>query len=158
MNSAELKTTSPTPPKEGLEKQKPGYITANPLSYNVIKEIRENLKKNPTEAENIIWEYLRNKKTGHKIRRQHIIDNFIADFVCLPLKVVIEIDGRIHQFQKEYDHMRTLRFTELGYSIVRFSNKEVLTNPELVYLKIKKILDGEEIIISPPLDGLGEVI
>ena len=158
MNSAELKTTSPTPPKEGLEKQKPGYITANPLSYNIIKEIRENLKKNPTEAENIIWEYLRNKKTGHKIRRQHIIDNFIADFVCLPLKVVIEIDGRIHKFQKEYDQMRTARFHELGYKIVRFSNEEVLTNPELVYLKIKKILDGEEIIISPPLDGLGEVI
>jgi very-short-patch-repair endonuclease len=158
MNSAKLKTTSPTPPKEGLEKQKPGYITANPLSYNIIKEIRENLKKNPTDAEKIIWEYLRNKKTGHKIRRQHIIDNFIADFVCLPLKVVIEIDGRIHQFQKEYDQMRTARFHELGYKIVRFTNDEVIVNPELVFSKIKNILDEKENPISPPLEGLGEVI
>ena len=43
-----------------------------------------------------MWKYLQNKKTGFKIRRQHVIDNFIVDFVCLPTKLVIEIDGKIH--------------------------------------------------------------
>jgi len=114
------KTTSPTPPKEGLERQKPGYITANPLSYGIIKTIRRELKNNPTEAEKLLREYLKNKQTGHKIRRQHIIDNFIADFVCLPKKLVIEVDGKIHDFQKEYDSMRNERFYELGYTTIRF--------------------------------------
>ncbi len=126
-----------------VENKKPGYITANPLSYNLIKQIRDKLKRNPTEAEKIMWEYLCNKKTGHKIRRQHIIDNFIADFVCLSKKVVIEIDGKIHVYQKEYDKLRTIRFNELEYTVIRFSNEEVIKNPELVATKIKNILDGK---------------
>jgi hypothetical protein len=72
--------TSLTPPKEGLSQ--PGYITANAKNYLLIKEMRDNLKNNPTEAEKVMWEYLRNKKTGYKIRRQHIIDDFITDFVA----------------------------------------------------------------------------
>lgn len=152
------KTTSPTPPKEGLEKQKPGYVTANPLSYNIIKQIRDELKKNPTEAEIIIWEYLKNKNTGYKIRRQHIIDNFIADFVCLPKKLVIEIDGKIHQFQKEYDQMRTERFKELDFTVIRFTNEEVKKYPYEIFLQIKQILENIVDPNSPPLEGLGEVI
>lgn len=152
------KATSPTPPKEGLEKQKPGYITANPLSYGIIKQIRDELKKNPTEAEIIIWEYLKNKKTGYKFRRQHIVDNFIADFICLPKNLAIEIDGKIHQFQKEYDQMRTERFIELGYQVMRFTNNEVKEDPIKVYNQIKEILDNLIEPNSPPWEGLGEVI
>lgn len=55
-------------------KQRPGYVTANLYNYPYIKEIRDGLKGNQTDAEKIIWEYLRNKKTGHKIRRQHVIE------------------------------------------------------------------------------------
>ncbi len=153
-----FKATSPTPPKEGLEKQKPGYITANPLSYNIIKQIRDELKKNHTEAETIIWEYLKNKKTGYKIRRQHIVDNFIADFICLPKKLIIEIDGKIHKFQKEYDQMRTERFKELKFTIIRFTNEEVKENPNEVFLQINQILENSVDPDSPPLEGLGEVI
>ncbi|MDY0348803.1 MAG: type ISP restriction/modification enzyme [Tenuifilaceae bacterium] len=152
---------SPTPPKEGLSQ--PGYVTANPVNYKLIKEMRDNLKDNPTEAEKVMWEYLRNKKTGYKIRRQHIIDNFITDFVCLSKKVVIEIDGKIHLQQKEYDELRTERLSELGYEVIRYTNEEVFDNPELVVLKIKEKLDSkidpqnEEDTNSPPLEGLVEV-
>lgn len=152
---------SPTPPKEGLSQ--PGYVTANPVNYKLIKEMRDNLKDNPTEAEKVMWEYLRNKKTGYKIRRQHIIDNFITDFVCLSKKVVIEIDGKIHLQQKEYDELRTERLSELGYEVIRYTNEEVFDNPELVVLKIKEKLDSkidpqnEEDTNSPPLEGLGKV-
>jgi very-short-patch-repair endonuclease len=156
--------------KDGLSQ--PGYITANPKNYLLIKEMRDSLKDNPTEAEKVMWEYLRNKKTGYKIRRQHIIDDFITDFVCLSKKTVIEIDGKIHLQQKEYDELRTARLNELGYEVIRFTNEEVFANPELVSLKIKEKLDsksdlqsdetspdlpkGEE-QNSPPLDGQGEV-
>ena len=159
MNSSTThKATSPTPPKEGLEKQKPGYITANALSYSIIKVIRRELKENPTEAEKLMWEYLKNKQTGHKIRRQHIIDNFIADFVCLPKKLIIEVDGKIHDFQKEYDSMRNARFSVLGYKTKRFTNKEVKSKTYEVFLRIKQILDQTDEQNSPPLEGLGEVI
>ena len=123
------------------------------MSYNIIKQIRDELKKNPTEAEIIIWEYLKNKKTGHKIRRQHIVDNFIADFICLPKKLIIEIDGKIHKFQKEYDQMRTERLTELGFQIIRFTNDEVKTDPIKVYTQIKQILNN---LIDPAMLSLNQ--
>jgi ATP-dependent DNA helicase RecG len=135
----ESKSTSPTPPKEGL--LLPGYITANPLSYKSIREYRDELKKNPTVAEKIMWEHFKNKKTGYKIRRQHIIDDFIVDFVCLSKKVVIEIDGKIHLKQKEIDEIRTLRLNELGYEVIRFTNEEVFSNSDLVAFKTKEKLD-----------------
>jgi very-short-patch-repair endonuclease len=135
-----------SPPSEGSgevrEVGKFGYITANPAHYKFIKEMRDVLKDNPTEAEKVIWEYLRNKKTGHKIRRQHIIDDFITDFVCLRKKVVIEIDGKIHLKQKEYDALRTAMLNESGYEVVRFRNEEVFANPQSVADKIKGLLDN----------------
>jgi very-short-patch-repair endonuclease len=141
----------------------PGYITANPKNYRLIKEMRDNLKKNPTEAEMVMWEYLRNKKTGYKIRRQHIIDDFITDFVCLSKKVVIEIDGKIHLQQKEYDELRTARLEELSYEVIRFTNEEVFSNPELVAKKVKEKLDSKLDIQSdnepnsPTLEGLRDI-
>jgi leucyl-tRNA synthetase len=126
----------------------PGYITADLQNYKNIKGVRENLKKNPTDAEKLIWEYLRNKKTGHKIRRQHVINNFITDFVCLTKKVVIEIDGGNHIQQQEYDALRTNTLNEKGYKVIRFTNAEVFANPQLVALKIKYILDNRKDFIK----------
>ena len=144
--------TSPNPSKGGESedpdssgnKKIPGFVTANLQIYKFIKGIREDLKKNPTEAEKIIWEYLRNKKTGYKIRRQHIIDNFVVDFVCLSKKVIIEIDGEIHVQQKEYDAIRTNTLNEKGYKVIRFTNNEVYANPQIVALKIKEILESRK--------------
>jgi very-short-patch-repair endonuclease len=153
--------TSPNPSKgggqEGSSKnsaveeqviQRPGYITANLHNYPYIKDIREKLKENQTEAEKLIWGCLRNKKTGHKIRRQHIIDNFITDFVCLPKKVVIEIDGGIHLEQKEQDELRTFTLNEKGYKVIRFTNEEVFADAELVARKIKEVLDNRETVLN----------
>ncbi len=137
---------------------KPGYITANPDTYRLIKEVRNSLKANPTEAEKVLWKYVRNKKTGHKIRRQHIIDNFITDFVCLSKKLVIEVDGKIHEQQNEHDELRTLKFKDMGYQVIRFKNEEVFKNPKKVTEEIKQVLDNikhtEE---SPSFGGGGEV-
>jgi very-short-patch-repair endonuclease len=126
------------------EKGKPGYITANPLTYRFILEFRQYLKNNPTQAEKVLWEYLRNKKIIYKIRRQHMIDDFICDFVCLRKKVVIEIDGKIHDFQKEYDEIRTAKLIEHGYDVIRFSNEEVLSSPNNIAQKIKSFLDEKD--------------
>lgn len=118
------------------------YNTANPQIYKHIKGIRDQLKCNPTKAESAIWEYLRNKRTGHKIRRQHIVGNYIPDFICLSKKLIIEIDGKIHLKQKELDLLRTEKLNDLGFEIIRFTNEEVLDNPKLVAQKIKDMLDS----------------
>ncbi len=121
---------------------KPGeYYTANPYVYAHIKDARKDLLKNPTCAEHILWEYLRNKKTGYKIRRQHVIDKYVVDFVCLSKYLVIEIDGGIHLQQKEQDELRTQDLNCLGYKVIRFTNEEVYDNAGLVALKIKEELD-----------------
>lgn len=129
---------------------KPGYATANPHTYKYVKEMRDELKQQPTDAEKLMWEELRNKKTGHKIRRQHIIGHFIADFVCLRKKLVIEIDGKIHLQQKEYDAFRTSLLNGLGYEVVRFTNEEVTASPASVAAKIKTLLDSKPDQITPP--------
>lgn len=137
--------TSLNPSKVGKQDEnKPGFVTANPKTYKLIKEMRVELKKNPTESEVILWEYLRNKKTGFKIRRQHVISDFIVDFVCLPANLVIEVDGKIHQFQKEYDELRSYRLNELGYRVIRFTNEEVTYNPQKVANSIKEELDKQK--------------
>ncbi len=149
-----------SPPSEGpgearsQGETKPGYMTANPAIYKRIKEVQEYQKKHPTKAEIIIWKYLRNKKTGYKIRRQHIIDRYIADFVCLRKKLIIEIDGKIHLKQREYDDFRTEILNELGLEVIRFSNDDIFRNPEAVVLQIKEKLDG--ISFSLPSEGPGE--
>ena len=130
------------------EKPRAGYVTADLFNYKYLKEIREGLKHNQTDAEKVMWEYLRNKKTGYKIRRQHVIDNFITDFVCLPKKVVIEIDGGIHLQQKEHDELRTFTLNEKCYQVIRFTNKEVLANPESVAIQIKEVLDHRKTVIN----------
>jgi len=124
------------------EEEKPIYITANPYTYTYLKEIRDKNKANPTEAELKLWKLLRNKSTGHKIRRQHIIGNFIVDFVCLEKKLIIEVDGEIHQFNRLKDKNRTEELEALFYKVIRFTNDEVLENPGNVIVKIKYHLNS----------------
>ncbi len=131
-----------SPNSKELEESKPGFMTADPVIYKRIKEIQEYQKKYSTKSERIMWNYLRNKKTGHKIRRQHIIDRYIADFVCLNKKLVIEIDGMIHIKQREYDEFRTSILNELGFEVIRFSNDDILKDSEAVVLQIKEKLDS----------------
>jgi len=130
-----------------VEKKVPAYVTANLLNYRFLKEIRKGLKENQTDAEKVMWGYLRNKQTGYRIRRQHVVDNFIPDFVCLSKKVVIEIDGGIHLQQKEFDALRTNTLNEKGYKVIRFTNEEVFASPESVASKIKEILDSRETFV-----------
>jgi leucyl-tRNA synthetase len=91
---------------------------------------------------------MRNKKTGYQIRRQHVIGDFITDFVCLLKKVIIEIDGEIHEFQKEPDEMRTIRLNNLGYEVIRFTNYEVMSSTDQVVKKIKVYLNERPDSIS----------
>lgn len=95
-----------------------------------------------TEPEIKLWQYLRNEQLGVKFRRQHSIGEYIADFYCSKLKLVIEIDGESHFNDEaiEYDSIRTNFFKSLGIEVIRFNNDEVMTNIEGVFEIIQKIL------------------
>ncbi len=129
------------------------YQTANKELWAKLKNLSRDNRKTPTEAENILWQELRNKKTGFKIRRQHAIDVFIADFICIRKKVVIEVDGEYHNDpeQKAYDEQRTFVLNELGFDVIRFFNNEVINNTANVVEQIKKYLVGKNISVSAPL-------
>jgi len=101
------------------------------------------LRQVETNAEKILWERLRNRKLkGFKFRRQHPIAYFIADFYCHEARLVIEIDGGVHNIhpQKECDEDRTAILQSFGIKVVRFTNKEIERALESVLKKIADIL------------------
>ena len=88
-----------------------------------------NLRKNQTDDEKLLWQHLRNRQMlGQKFRRQFPIDTFIVDFVCLELKLIIELDGGQHAEQIEYDRHRTEKLQQRDFKVMRFWNNEVLQN------------------------------
>ncbi|MBS9767105.1 MAG: leucine--tRNA ligase [Flavobacteriaceae bacterium] len=124
---------------EGEEKA--GYMTGGNNSHLLIEKAKEN-RNNPTEAEAILWQQLKGKNSGIKFRQQHIIDDFIVDFVCLSKKLIIEIDGGYHseEEQQEKDNERTKILEDLGYKVIRFTNEEVIGNLDEVLKNIEKEL------------------
>jgi len=118
-------------------------FTTDSYSWNLLINKAKEMRHEPTLAEKELWERLRNRKTGHKIRRQHIIQGFIADFFCVEKNAVIEVDGGIHltKEQKERDEFRTEVLNSHGYIVIRYSNDEVLNDPFKVANNIKSQLD-----------------
>jgi len=139
------------------------YAEADPATYTLLKEFVSQNRKKPTEAENVLWNFLRNDQLkGYTFRRQHIIGNYITDFVCFAKKLIIEIDGLHHQLpdNKLSDEARTLWLNSKGYTVLRFTNNEVLSDPENTLLKIEQKLDtlpyAEKKNYSRDLPPLGE--
>ena len=120
-----------------------GYETADPMLWEVLKNNSQVNRQNPTEAENLLWQLLRNNQTGYKIRRQHPIDGYIADFVCLSKALIIEVDGGYHKETIEEDKLRTEVLKEKGFDLIRFTNNEVLSNPQKIAAQIKEQLDKQ---------------
>jgi leucyl-tRNA synthetase len=125
---------------EGEEKagssRVPGYMTGGNNSYLLLEKAKE-MRAHPTPAEAVLWRYLKGKKTKSKFRQQHLIADFIVDFVCLTKKLVIEVDGKIHDYQLEKDDARTLELEQKGFKIIRFKNEEVIGNIDAVLSKIE---------------------
>ena len=92
-------------------------------------------------AERIMWEHLRTLQ-GYHFRRQHSIGDYIADFVCLKKRLVIEIDGNYHNTmeQKEDDKVRSANLLQLGYDVMRFTNDSVLNDIQTVIQHVEKKL------------------
>lgn len=115
------------------------YETADPILYKLLIEYARHNRQRPTEAESVMWQYLRGKQLGKQFRRQHIIGPFIADFACLNPKIVVELDGGYHSIpeQQVSDEERTEWLENKGFKVIRFTNDEVLGDIQNTLKKIK---------------------
>lgn len=127
------------------ELEKAMYFKATPATLETARLLRKNM----THYEKLLWERLKGKQIdGHRFRRQHPIDFFIADFYCHDVRLVVEIDGYIHDQQREYDDGRSAEMEKCDIKVLRFTNNDVEENIENVISRIKEIVS--ERTISPP--------
>ena len=172
-NTTGLSAYSKNPPLEGREALSQGraldpdnldinysYQTAEPGVYGLLKKYVKEYRENPTHAENVLWHLLRGRQLdGYKFRRQHIIGSYIADFVCLTKKLIIEVDGLIHQIpeNKNSDAERTVDLNRLGFDVIRFTNEEVSADTNTVLNTIVDKLSQKNFSTTesknPPLEG-----
>ena len=134
-----VKAPSNSPNGGELEAAWDSFKTAHPFNYELLKENAKKNRKNATQAEAALWEALRGSNLGEKFRRQHIIGDFIVDFVSLRSKLVIEVDGGYHNNpeQKEADELRSKFLNEIGFKVLRFTNEEVLQDTNKTIEEIK---------------------
>jgi very-short-patch-repair endonuclease len=128
------------------------YFGAKPDLFRLANQMR----KNSTEAERILWSRLKKFRVkGFVFRRQHPIHIFIADFYCHRIKLVIEVDGGVHNNEQsmERDDGRTGELERFGIKVIRFTNEQVLSNVDIVTGQISNIIAE---LASPALPGAGD--
>ena len=113
-------------------------IPGQRVTKEKVERSRE-LRREMTPAEAILWQELRANKLGVHFRRQQVIAGFIVDFYCHRAALVIEVDGDIHDLQKEDDAKRDKALSEMGLKIVRFRNDEILNNLPIIVKRIKEL-------------------
>lgn len=128
------------------------YYGAKPELFRLALRMRNK----PTEAEKNLWRYLKAlRREGFIFRRQHPIDFFNADFYCHKVKLVIEVDGEIHDevHVQEYDDSRSGELERFGIKVIRFKNEEIINNQGHVIAEIQKVVKE---LASPSLLGEGD--
>ncbi len=118
---------------------------------SIIFENAKRLRNNVTDAEQILWNSISNKQLGVKFRRQHPISFFIADFYCHEKKLIIELDGSIHNLpeviKKDIERQKALE--KFGIKVIRFKNFELYNNLNSVLEKIKETMQVNKFVSSP---------
>jgi DNA ligase-associated DEXH box helicase len=116
------------------------------LSWKANIDNAKEHRHKPTEAENALWQLVRGKKLGCKFRRQHLVLDYIPDFICLEKKLIVEVDGGYHNDteQQQLDKNRQQYLEQQGYTFLRFTNNDVLFDPEKVTQTIKQHLNSPQ--------------
>lgn len=152
INDDDIEISPPTPEGGATNfADKQGWETAGSELYSVLKEKAKEMRNKPTEAEKMLWNVLINKGIeNYKFRRQHIVGEYIVDFICLEKKLIIEVDGAVHNdlVQIEHDKQRSEWLESKGFKIIRFTNKQVLLDLFNTIEKIRKELNA--ILVAPP--------
>ena len=135
--------------RQGFMKKKfniPDYVT----------KLAQGLRKNETKSEKILWELLRKRKcSGYKFRRQQPVGRYITDFMCFEKKLIIEVDGKIHDDTKGYDEAKDLYLKSAGFKVMRISTEFIENYPQKVINLIQKILSNLPHNVPPSPRGEG---
>jgi very-short-patch-repair endonuclease len=110
-------------------------------NIKIYKKKRQNLRNNATKAEKLLWQKLKNSQLGYKFRRQHGIKQYVVDFYCPKLKLIVELDGDVHNFieQQKHDWIKEKNLEKLGFKIIRYHNNEIIKDIDKVMVNIKAI-------------------
>jgi len=112
-----------------------------PELWAKLKLLARQMRHAPTPAEDKLWQRLRNRQLhGFKFRRQHAIERFIVDFYCAEARLIVEVEGAIHQYTQEEDAIRQEFLESLGLRVLRFTNDEINTSLDKVLEKISAAL------------------
>lgn len=122
------------------------YETGAAENFDILNAFALEHRKYGTEAERILWQYLRANNLGAHFRRQHVIGNYIADFICIKYRLVIEVDGGYHftPDQQANDLERTIDLENMGYHVMRFTNAQIIGDIKSVTDKIIDYLENYE--------------
>ena len=122
------------------------YKTASPDRYRLLKRFALENRKNQTLAEQVLWNHIRAEQLGVKVLRQHIIGDYIVDFLIPDVCLIIEVDGQYHaKFRQiQEDEQREETLNRMGYRLIRFTNEEVLYDTDNVLETIIKEIESYE--------------
>ena len=118
--------------------------------------IPQRLRNNATDAERLLWQYLRGQRLGVKFRRQHPFNGFVPDFVSLEARLVVELDGGQHAEISSADVQRDRQLTAAGFRVLRFWNNQVFQETTAVVEAIMQAIAGTHPHPNPPLEGEGD--
>ena len=123
-----------------------GYETAAPDRYDLLKDFAKYNRREMTEGETVLWNALRKELKSYRFRRQHPIGDYIAVFICLSEKLVIEVDGGYHETpeQQYADQLRTEFLQKRDFRVIRFTNEEVIFDTKDTIRRIKEILTNTD--------------
>ena len=119
------------------------YRTAVSDRYQLLKDFARENRKNPTLAETVLWQSLKSDTIGTKVLRQHIIGDYIVDFLIPYYNLVIEVDGGYHaeRTQQEDDAVRSGFLNSNGFYVMRFTNEQVLYDTECTLTRIQELIE-----------------
>lgn len=115
------------------------WMTADPIEYELLKDNAKNNRKYMTEAESAFWSMVKGNALGQRCIRQHVIGDYIVDFLFRKSKVIVEIDGGYHftENQQKEDAIRQDWLEHMGYKVIRFTNEQVLFDSDLILDTLK---------------------
>ncbi len=135
------------------------YETADPALYEMLKEYAASARNNPTQAKEVLWQLLSNKKLeSYEFKRHHNIGKYIADFVCFKHKLIIEVDDLIHELPEDKinDAERIQILNEWGFHVLRFTDHEVLFETEktvsFILEKLSRLKNNQAAAPDPTLE------
>jgi very-short-patch-repair endonuclease len=124
-----------------MGKQTMGWPT-DPRGWSLLRPRAQQMRRMPTEAEALLWERLRRGCLGARFRRQVVIGPFIVDFYCPKARLIVEVDGSVHDERHEIDVVRDREVRAAGLRVLRVRNEDVLGNLDAVVSSIAALVVG----------------